>query len=64
MPAIKFYKRDPIPMGMHKVKIVQKLNLLPAGERLKKCSKPDLTPFCFTTAIFLCICLPTPVSMR
>ncbi|MBR2742147.1 MAG: tryptophanase [Clostridia bacterium] len=36
MPQIKFYKRDPIPMEMHKVKIVQKLNLLPADERLKK----------------------------
>jgi tryptophanase len=36
MPEIKFYKHEPIPMEMHKVKIVQKLNLLPAAERLKK----------------------------
>lgn len=36
MPAIKFYKHEPIPMEMHKVKIVQQLNLLPADERLKK----------------------------
>ena len=27
MPEIKFYKHDPLPMEMHKVKIVQKLNL-------------------------------------
>jgi tryptophanase len=36
MPEIKFYKHEPIPMEMHKVKIVQKLNLLPAAERLNK----------------------------
>ena len=36
MPEIKFYKHDPIPMEMHKVKIVQQLSLLPADERLKK----------------------------
>ena len=28
MPEIKFYRHDPLPMKMHKVKIVQKLNLL------------------------------------
>ncbi|MDO4492359.1 MAG: tryptophanase [Clostridia bacterium] len=36
MPEIKFYKHEPIPMEMHKVKIVQQLSLLPADERLKK----------------------------
>ena len=36
MPEIKFYKHDPIPMEMHKVKIVQKLNLLPTDQRLQK----------------------------
>ena len=29
MPAITFYKHEPIPMEMHKVKIVQQLHLLP-----------------------------------
>ena len=29
MPTIKFYKHDPIPLEMNKVKIVQQLNLLP-----------------------------------
>ena len=28
MPAITFYKHEPIPMEMHKVKIVQQLHLL------------------------------------
>ncbi|MBQ2619656.1 MAG: tryptophanase [Oscillospiraceae bacterium] len=36
MPEIKFYKHEPIPMEMHKVKVVQQLHLLPARERLAK----------------------------
>lgn len=36
MPAIRFYKHEPIPVEMHKVKIVQKLNLLPTAGRLEK----------------------------
>jgi tryptophanase len=36
MPEIKFYKHEQIPMEMHKVKIVQQLNLLPTAQRLKK----------------------------
>ncbi len=36
MPQIKLYKHQPIPIEMHKVKIVQQLTLLPARERLKK----------------------------
>ena len=36
MPQITFYKHDPIPLEMHKVRIVQKLNLLPTDERLQK----------------------------
>lgn len=35
MANITFYKHDPLPLEMHKVKIVQKLNLLPAEERLQ-----------------------------
>lgn len=44
MPMIKFYDHAPIPMEMHKVKIVQQLNLLPTDERLKKMQKA-----CFNT---------------
>ena len=36
MAQITFYKHEPIPMEMHKVKIVQQLKLLPTAERLKK----------------------------
>lgn len=33
---IKFYKHEPIPMELHKVKIIQQLNLLPGNQRLQK----------------------------
>ena len=36
MAQITFYKHDPIPLEMHKVKTVQQLRLLPTRERLKK----------------------------
>lgn len=36
MANITFYKHDPIPVEMHKVKIVQQLRLLPTAQRLKK----------------------------
>ncbi|MCD8023761.1 MAG: AAA family ATPase [Lachnospiraceae bacterium] len=36
MANIKFYKHEPIPMELHKVKIVQQLSLLPADQRLEK----------------------------
>lgn len=36
MPQITFYKHEPIPMEMHKVKIVQQLQLLPTAQRLEK----------------------------
>ena len=36
MPEIKFYNRAPVPMEMHQVKIVQKLNRLPVKERLAR----------------------------
>ncbi len=45
MPEIKFYKREAIPMEMHKVKIVQKLNLLPARERLEKMKEAGFNTF-------------------
>lgn len=45
MPEIKFYKHDPLPMEMHKVKIVQKLNLLPADDRLQKMKAAGFNTF-------------------
>jgi len=45
MPEIKFYKHDPLPMEMHKVKIVQKLNLLPADKRLEKMKEAGFNTF-------------------
>ena len=45
MPEIKFYNRPPVPMEMHKVKIVQKLNLLPARQRLAKMQEAGFNTF-------------------
>ncbi len=45
MPEIKFYSRPAVPMEMHKVKIVQKLNLLPAWERLECVRKAGFNTF-------------------
>ena len=45
MPEIKFYNRPAVPMEMHKVKIVQKLNLLPARERLAAMEKAGFNTF-------------------
>ncbi len=45
MPEIKFYNRAAVPMEMHKVKIVQKLTLLPAKERLNKMKEAGFNTF-------------------
>lgn len=45
MPHIRFYKHEPIPMEMHKVKIVQKLQLLPTAERLAKMKEAGFNTF-------------------
>lgn len=45
MPEIKFYNRKPVPMEMHKVKIVQKLNLLPAKGRLERMNQAGFNTF-------------------
>ena len=36
MSNVKFYREEQIPLEMHKVRVVQKLTLLPVEERLKK----------------------------
>ena len=45
MSKIKFYTRNEVPVEMHKVKIVQKLELLPAKERLKKMEEAGFNTF-------------------
>jgi len=45
MPEIKFYKHEPIPMEMHKVKIVQQLKMLPVNERLEKIREAGFNTF-------------------
>ena len=45
MPEIKFYHRPAVPMEMHKVKIVQRLELLPAKQRLEKMKEANFNTF-------------------
>ena len=45
MQSIKFYKHQPIPMELHKVKIVQQLKLLPVDQRLKKMQEAGFNTF-------------------
>lgn len=45
MSKIKFFSGEQIPLEMHKVRIVQKLNLLPVEERLKAISEAGNNTF-------------------
>ena len=45
MSNIKFYKESNLPLEMHKVRIVQKLNLLPIDERLAAIKKAGNNTF-------------------
>lgn len=45
MQEIKFYKHESIPVEMHKVKIVQQLNLLPTDQRLEKMQAAGFNTF-------------------
>ena len=45
MSNIKFYSRNPVPMEMHRVKIVQKLTMLTADERLEKMREAGFNTF-------------------
>ena len=45
MSRIKFYKEQSLPLEMHKVRIIQKLNLLPIDERLKAIKEAGCNTF-------------------
>ncbi len=54
MPEIKFYSRPKVPVELHKVRIVQKLNLKPIDERLKAIREGGFNTFLLNTKdIFL-----------
>lgn len=60
--AVKFYKSEnQVPLEMHKVRMIQKLELLPVEERLKKIQTAGNNTSCSRIVIFIWICLPTPV---
>ena len=43
-PTVKFFSGEQIPLEIHKVRIVQKLNLIPIEERLKAIVEGVLPP--------------------
>ena len=44
--SVKFYKSEnQVPLEMHKVRVVQKLNLLPVDERLRAIQKAGNNTF-------------------
>ena len=45
MANVKFYNRKPVPVEMHRVKIVQKLTMLTADERLEKMREAGFNTF-------------------
>ena len=58
--AVKFYQaQNQVPLVMHKVRMVQKLSLLPVEERLKEFRRrATILSFC-RIAIFILTCSPT-----
>jgi tyrosine phenol-lyase len=49
MEEIKFYKGENIPLELHKVRVVQKLNLVPIERRLKALEEGGYNTFRLTT---------------
>src|SRR5512133_1638155 len=53
-PSVKFFSGEEIPLELHKVRIVQKLNLIPREERLKAIVEGGFNTFLLTTkTVFL-----------
>jgi tyrosine phenol-lyase len=48
-PTVKFFSGEQIPLELHKVRIVQKLNLIPIEERLKAIIEGGFNTFLLTT---------------
>lgn len=57
MSNVKFYREEQIPLEMHKVRVVQKLTLLPVEERLKKIQEAGTTRSFFRTRMSIWTCL-------
>ena len=51
---VKFFSGEEVPLELHKVRIVQKLNLIPIEERLKAIVEGGFNTFLLTTkTVFL-----------
>jgi len=57
--GIKLSDGREIPMEMHKVKIVQKTNLIPARQRLEAMTESGYNTFLLRPGISFSICSPT-----
>lgn len=54
--AIKFYSGENIPLEMHKVRIIQKLNLPPVEERVTAIKEAGYNTFLLKIKTFTWIC--------
>ena len=52
MAGIKFFKEDNLPLEMHKVRIVQKLNLIPIEQRLNAINEAGNNTFLLKNEIY------------
>ena len=60
--AVKFYKSEnQVPLEMHKVRVVQKLNLLPVEKRLQAIQEAETIHSFFKTRTYTWTCSPTAV---
>jgi len=60
---VKFYRGGDIPLGLHKVRVVQKLHLVPVERRMEAIRRPSSTPSASTRPTCFWTCSPTAASM-
>jgi len=63
MSNVKFLSGENVPLEMHKVRMVQKVNLLPVEERYKSMGEAGYNTFLLRNRDVLWICSPIVVSM-
>ncbi len=62
MTKVSMFSGEQIPLEMHKVRVVQKLTLLPIEERAKAMAARATTRFCCAIRTSFWICSPTAAS--
>ena len=64
MGMVKFYKGGDMPLELHKVRVVQKLHLVPVERRLDAMKGPVSTHSDLEQRTYILICSPTAVQTR